>query len=244
MTTTYSVTRDQVILSALRKLGVVEPADTSATIDANILANSVISLNLMVKQWMTGGIKMWTVVEKTLTLVENQTSYVIGPTGPALTTDKPLKLVQAFLRNTQATPDIDIPVQLLSKQEYNVLGSKASTGVINSVFMDIGVTSSTVYVYLTPNATTAANYELHLVVQIPIGDLSSGSGVPDFPVEWMQALVWGLADQLALEYGLPLNHRQEILAKAEKYKADMEDWDIESYSTTFTPNFRAYTGTN
>jgi hypothetical protein len=54
----------------------------------------------------------------------------------------------------------------------------------------------------------------------------------------MQSLVWGLADQLALEYGLPVNHRQEISMRAEKYKSQLEDWDVESSSTFFTPDTR------
>lgn len=240
MTTTYSVTRDQVILSALRKLGVVEPSDTSATIDSNILANCAQALNLMVKSMVTSGIKLWTVTELTIPLVSSKTSYTIAPSGADVTSDKPLKLIQAFLRNTASTPNIDIPLVLISKNEYNTLGSKFSTGTSNSVFMDVGTTSSTVYVFLTPDTITSTNFALHLVVQRPLQDLNSGTDIPDFPIEWMQALVWGLADQLAIEYGLPMNHRQEIMLKAEKYKNDLEGWDVEYYSTFFQPDMRMY----
>ena len=240
MSTTYSITRDQIIVSALRKLGVVEPGDTASTIDADIVTNCAQAINLMVKQWMTEGIKLWTVVEYTLPLVSTQTSYTVGPSGCDLTADRPLRLIQCVLRNISVTPYIDIPMNILSKQEYMMLGSKFSSGMANSVYLNPGATTSTVKVFLTPDATTATNYQLIMTVQKPISDIGSASTVPDFPNEWMQALVWGLADQLALEFGLPVNHRTEVLARAEKYRNMLVDWDIENESTFFQPDVRNF----
>lgn len=238
---TYSITRDQIILSALRKLGVVEPADTSSTIDSNIVTNCAQALNLMIKQWMTEGIKLWTVTEQTLTLVASQTSYTVGPSGPDLVADKPLRLIQAILRNTSVSPYIDIPLQILSKQEYNTLGSKFSTGTANSIYLNPGLTSSEVKVFLTPDTATATNYSVIMTVQRPLYDISASGDTPDFPNEWMNALVWGLADQLAIEYGLPVNHRQEIALRAEKYRNLLMDWDVENESVFFQPDMRNYT---
>lgn len=238
---TYSITRDQIIMTALRKLGVVEPADTSSTIDANVVTNCAQALNLMVKQWMTEGIKLWTVTEQTLTLVADRTVYTVGPSGCDLTADKPLRLIQAVLRNNSLTPDIDIPLQILSKQEYNTLGSKYSTGVANSIYLNPGLTTSTVKVFLTPNTTTATNYTIIMTVQRGLYDITASGDTPDFPNEWMNALVWGLADQLAIEYGLPVNHRQEIAVRAEKYRNLLMDWDVENESVFFQPDVRNFT---
>lgn len=240
-TSTYSITRDQIIITALRKLGTVEPADTTSTIDSNIVTNCAQALNLMVKQWMTEGIKLWTVTDYTLTLVASQTSYIIGPSGPDLVADKPLRLIQGLLRNISVTSYIDTPLQILSKQEYTTLGSKFSTGIANSVYLNPGLTSATVKFFLTPDTSTATNYRAILTCQRPIYDISASNDVPDFPNEWMQALVWGLADQLSLEYGLPVNHRQEVLLRAEKYKMQLMDWDVEYESTFFHPDSRNFT---
>ena len=240
-TSTYSITRDQIIITALRKLGTVEPADTTSTIDSNIVTNCAQALNLMVKQWMTEGIKLWTVTDYTLTLVASQTSYIIGPSGPDLVADKPLRLIQGLLRNISVTSYIDTPLQILSKQEYTTLGSKFSTGIANSVYLNPGLTSATVKFFLTPDTSTATNYQAILTCQRPIYDISLSSDVPDFPNEWMQALVWGLADQLSLEFGLPINHRQEVMLRAEKYKDQLTSWDIENESTFFQPDARNFT---
>lgn len=242
MSSNYTITRDQVILGALRKLGAIEPQDNATTIDSNLITNSAVTLNLMIKQWMTDGIKLWTIQEYVLPLVANKTTYTVGPTGPDLIADKPLQLIPGqgltFLRNNSVSPVIDTPMQILSKQEYNTLGSKFSTGIANSVYLEVGKSSSVMYVYLTPDATTAANYSLHFTAQRPINDITSSTDVPDFPSEWMNALVWGLADELAIEYEVPGNHRQEIAMKAEKYRIKLENWDIEHVSTFFTPDIR------
>ena len=234
MTTSFNVTQEQIITSALRKLGVLELGDV---VDSDSYSNASTALNLMIKMWAVDGLKIWTINELTLPLVSTKTSYVIGPGGD-LVTDKPLKLIQAWLRNISVTPNIDTPMQILSKQEYNILGSKSSTGTSNSVFLDPRVTTSTLYVYLTPDVATSTNYQMHLVVQRMMSDINLNSDIPDFPVEWMQALVWNLADQLAIEYPVPTGQRQEIALRATAYKEQMSSWDVESTSTFFTPDMR------
>jgi hypothetical protein len=235
MTTSYTVTGDQVIAGALRKLGAIDLAET---VDATTTTNCLLQLNLMLKQWQAEGIKLWTITELTLPLVAAQTTYTMGPSGQNLTTDKPLKLVQCFLRNTSVTPNIDMPMQILSRQEYNTLGSKASTGLINSVYFEPGVLNSTITVFLTPDTVTAAGYVLHMVVQQGIADQTTSGAAITFPNEWFNAIVWGLADQLAIEYSVPSNHRQEIMLKAEKFRIQLVDWDVENTSIFFQPDMR------
>jgi len=241
MTTVYAVSRDQIITAALRKLGVV---DLGTTLDADTVTNSAQALNIMVKAWQSQGIKLWTIQEYTLPLVANQKTYTIGPTGTVadLVAEKPLKVIQAFSRNLSVTPNIDIPLQPLSRQEYNMLGSKSSTGLPNSWWYTPGTTTGSLTLFLTPDALVAANYEVHLVAQQPIADITLSTDIPSFPNEWMQALVWGLADELAIEYSVPGNHRQEITAKAMKYRSELEDWDVETNSSFFTPDTRMARG--
>ena len=59
-TTTFTVTRDQIIEAALRSLSVLEEgAQPSAT----TLENSSFSLNLILKKWQSEGMKIWTIKE-------------------------------------------------------------------------------------------------------------------------------------------------------------------------------------
>jgi hypothetical protein len=318
-TTTFTVTRDQIIESALRSLAVLEEgAQPSAT----TIENSSFSLNLILKKWQSEGIKLWTVVEYTVPLVNSQTSYTIGPSATYdLNADKPLRVIQAFLRNmtsptngvaeisllsggsgyvsqpsnavavsggtgtgatfnltfsggvatkaaleanggnysvgdvltvlggTYTTPVtitvnslyntfIDLPMNLISQQEYNILGSKASQGTTNSVFYKAWRDYGEVSVFLTPNANTSEYYELHLTVQRPIMDITKPNENFDFPSEWFLALKWALVAELASDYEKTLNDKQYYEQKALSLKNELMDWDIEWTSTYFQPDVR------
>jgi hypothetical protein len=237
MTTTYTVTRDQIISAALRKLGVVEMG-TNPTSD--MISNAAQSLNIMIKAWQSSGIKLWTVYEYSIPLTATKTTYTIGPTGTTsdVIAERPLKIIQAFIRNITTTPSVDILLQPLSRQEYNTLGSKNSTGMINSWWYNPEYNRGSISFYLTPDANTATNYVVHAIGQKPLSDITLSTDIPEFPNEWMQALIWGLADEMAIEYDVPANHRQEVGLKAIKYRTELEDWDVETTSSFFTPDTR------
>jgi hypothetical protein len=250
MSSTYTVTRDQIITLALGRLGVLEIGDSP---DTNSINNASMTLNLLIKQMSIDGLKLWKVSELIVPLTNNKTSYVLGGSTSSLMydalaptvaiTDKPLKVIQGFYRNLQTTPYVDTPVMLVSKQEYNVLGSKFSTGTTNTIFYDPRNLNGVLYVYLTPDSNAQTNLQLHLVAQMPLNDLSLSTDIPDFPNEWMNCLVWTLADELALQYGVPMNARQEITQRSMMYKEKLSDWDVEASSTFFAPDFRS-TSTN
>ena len=246
MSSNYSINRDQIISLALRKLGTLEVGSTP---DAETIANANMSLNLLVKQLNTDGLKLWKTSELIIPLFANQTSYTLGEAGCDLMydtlaptvaiTDRPLKVIQGFYRNVTSTPVIDTPVMIVSKQEYNVLGSKFSTGTANTIFYDSKKTNGILYVYLTPDTNSQTNLQLHIVAQMPLNDMTLATDIPDFPNEWMNCLVWNLADQLALEYGVPMNARQEISQRATAYRTQLDDWNVEVSSTFFQPDFRS-----
>jgi len=246
MSSTYSVDSIQIITLALGKLGVLEIGDTP---DTNTINNAQMTLNLFIKQCNTDGLKLWKNSELIIPLVANQTQYILGgststlmydslaPTVPI--TDKPLKAIQGFYRNISTTPYIDTPLLLVSKQEYNMLGSKFSTGIANTLFYDPKNLNGILNVYLTPDTTASTNIELHLVCQMPLNDINNQTDIPDFPIEWMNFLVWSLADELALQYGIPMNHRQELAGRANGYREKLTNWDVEANSTFFAPDFRS-----
>ena len=234
-TTTFSVTRNDIIQSSLRLLGVLEEG---AQPTAPAIESASLVLNMMLKDWMTDGIKLWTVTELTIPLKANQTTYTIGPSSTYdLNTNKPLRLIQSFLRNVSNTTNqvaeisllsggtgytvqatnpvsctggsgsgatfnltysggvvtkallansgggsyavgdvltmsggtfttpatitvdsllntyIDLPMSILSQQEYNILGSKFNTGSVNSVYYWPYPTYGELKVFLTPNAS-------------------------------------------------------------------------------------------
>lgn len=234
--TTYALTRDQVIQFALRKIGVLE---LGVTANATEVTNATQALDMMIKSWVTKGIKLWTLQQVIIPLTASTSSYVIGPTGalptPAVVADKPMKLMQAWLRNTVATPDTDIPLQILSQEEYNTFGSKYSTGTPNSVYLQVGRDTSTVFTYLTPDTTAVTNYDLYLQTQRLIQDAGTSAQNLDFPAEWLYALGWNLAAELSTDYGVDAERIMYIEQKAAKFLTEVEDFDTEYASIFFSP---------
>jgi len=236
-TTVFTLTRDEIIQYALRKLGVLE---AGVTPDTTTVTNASTALNMLIKSWIAKGVKLWKVTELTLPLVSGQRSYGIGNAGPDLVTHKPMRLLQGFLRNVSVPVQNDIPLQLLAKHDYNVLGSKQSTVTPNSIFLDVQRDSSTLYFYPTPDANVASIYQAHIITQHPILDVVSATDNADFPTEWLKAIGWNLAAELATDFGVDAERLQYIEAKALAAITEMEEWDIEQTSIYFAPSTQFY----
>ena len=133
----------------------------------------------------------------------------------------------------------DMPMTIISQQEYNILGSKQSQGNVNTVYYKSWRDYGELSVFLTPNTFTAQNYNLHLFVQTPIEDITSANQNFDFPSEWFLALKWGLVAELASDYEKTLQDKNYYEQKASLLKNELMDWDIEWASTFFQPDVRA-----
>lgn len=234
--TNLVVTRDQIIYAALQDLSVLEEG---ATPSSTAVTKAAFALNLIIKSWQALGIKLWTIDNLTIPLVASQTLYTIGTdSSNSIISDRPLKVIQGFLRNVQVTPNVDIPMQALSRQEYNMMGSKTSPGLINSYFYNPKATYGELNVYLTPDSSTATNYDLIIVVQRPLMTMVSSTDNFDFPSEWFLALKWALMAELSSTYDKTLTERAYIDAKAKLFKDEVEDWDVENASVYFVPDIR------
>ena len=133
----------------------------------------------------------------------------------------------------------DMPMTVISQQEYNMLSSKQSQGNVNTLYFKAWRDYAEVSVFLTPNTFTAENYELHLFVQTPIEDITAANQNFDFPSEWFLALKWNLAADLASDYEKTLTDKQYYEQKASMLKNELMDWDIEWSSTFFQPDARS-----
>ena len=77
-TNTFSVTRNDVINSALRTLGVIGLGETASSED---FTNCSQALNIMIKSWAKKGWPLWTQETLAITMVDGVRQYPIGPTA-------------------------------------------------------------------------------------------------------------------------------------------------------------------
>lgn len=142
---------------------------------------------------------------------------------------RPLKFRDAWIRDDATGQDTS---QLqVARQDYNQFGYKAQTGVPNQYWYDPQLDTGVVTVYPVP---TTLGRSFHGIVQMPIQDMVTATDNFDLPQEWLQAIKWGLADELSLEYGCPADIRGEVAAKAAKFVDDCFSYSMEESSVYFT----------
>jgi hypothetical protein len=220
-TTIYELDRDDLISAAMRKLGVLSKGQSP---DAEDLANGQTALNGLVAEFQTLGMPLWKRNQYSLTLTSNIASYTIG-VGQTVNTPFPLKLQSVVVRDSSGSAQEVFPV---ARTEFNLLNT-SSTGKPNQYTYQTFVNSGVLKLWPKPDSA----YVLELTYTEPLEGFTAASETPDFPQEWQNALVYGLAVLLAPEYGVPLNDRQVLAKEAEKHLDIAKDFDYENTSVYF-----------
>lgn len=232
--TNFSITRDQLIEGALRLCGVLAQGESPSTDQVSEAAEA---LNMLVKAWEADGMPLWAIKTLGIPLTASTASYRIGLTQ-TVDTPKPLKIIQAW--NRDSTSDVDIPLRILTKQEYNQLGNKTTEGNPVQVYYDPQNTYGDLYVFPVPTATEATNNQIYIVYQRPFEDFDASTDEPDFPQEWYEALKYGLASRLAGEYQLSMQVRQFLKGEANEAKELALSFGTEEGSLYFQVDSRRW----
>jgi hypothetical protein len=147
---------------------------------------------------------------------------------------RPLKIISARRHNLLTS--IDVPLMEMDRIEYQEMPNKATTGAVNSFYYDRrGGTNTTGYLYLWP---TPANTDevIRITAARPVEDFNSAGDDADLPQEWIRAIEWNLADELADEYDVPEPKRSRIERRAAQYLAEANWWERELISFQLVPD--------
>jgi len=235
-TTTFSITRDDIIKGALRKIGVVAQGEVPTT---DQITEASFALNLMVKAWEADGMPLWALRTTPIPLVAGQTTYTLGNAITCdVVTDKPLKVIQAWNRNPVS--NIDIPMRIITKQEYSILGNKTTSGKPIQIYYEPQLDQGSLSLFPTPAAIDATGSVIYITYQRPFEDFNIATDVPDFPQEWYDAVVYGLAVRLAPEYGLPIDQRRVLSQEALDIKLIAMSFGTEEGSLYLQADYRNY----
>lgn len=224
----FSVTRDDIIKRALRLIGALAQGETPTT---DQVTEAAVALNGLVKAWEADGMPLWAIKQLSVPLIASTSTYT-------LSTPKPLKVLQAF--NHDSTSNVDIPMRILTKQEYNILGNKTSSGNPIQIYYDPRRDNGVLYVFPVPTSLQATNNTIQLVYQAPFEDFNASTDTPDFPQEWYDAVTYGLACRLAPEYGLPIPDRKTLWQEMTIIKQDALNFGLEEGSLYFGVERRGY----
>lgn len=191
----WRLTRDEIINAAIRKLA---PGHTPT---ATQITEGSEALNGLVKGWQSIGVRLWTVEWTTQTLAAGVAEYSIDPV---------LDVQKAFVRRDGT----DYPVELITLNRYFDEVDKADVGLAQVAAFKSDISSPLIYVAPVPDR---AGDVLHFLQIRRLYDMDSGGEYPDFPARWIPALIWNLASELAPEYGLPLDLRQDLMGRGNAY---------------------------
>lgn len=223
----FNLTSTQIIDKAFHRLG---KASEGEAMSARMYEDGRSSLNLILKRLGTNE-RLFLKTEGTLALVADQQGYT-------LTTPLPLRIESVRRRHTSGSTVTDTPMRELSRQEYFDLPNKTSSaGTPVAWFFDPQRAAGVLYVWPAPSSTVAADNILALSYLRRIEDMDATGDDLDMPQEWLDAIIWMLADDLETEY--PVNDARiakKIENKAALAKADLDWWDTESTPLFMQPD--------
>jgi hypothetical protein len=226
--TTWNLTRDEFINSALRKLGVLAEGITA---NSSQLTTGAEALNALIKAFHADGMPVWAIKEYTFTTTATTSTYNIG-VSQTLNTPMPLKIVQAYrIENTGA---VNTPMTIYNHYDYNLLPQNASPGEPIQLFYQPFSTYGTIKLWPTP---IDSNTTITIVYQRPFEDVVSGSDNLDFPSQWNEAVIYNLAWRLAPEYGVAVLDRQNIASEAKYFKEEALSFGTEEGSLFLMPDW-------
>lgn len=236
MTTTFSITRDQLITQALQLLGHLGEGEVASGQD---LTDCSLAMNSMFKSWADQGYKGWLYSNISFAFVANREFWTLGPTGQ-VTPNRPQRVADAWYEQTVGSQTYRYPMFPLEREKFFKLSPKdqASTAPTNWYF-DAQLDNANWYPWPRCQDT---NGTFFLSVQRPIEDILAGNAVVQLPVTWLVAAKWGLADEVGLMYRPHPDVLDRIEKRAPEKLRACSNLEEEQGSINFTPNQMNYPG--
>jgi hypothetical protein len=147
--------------------------------------------------------------------------------------ERPVKILSAFRRDKN---NLDTTIDIIGEEDYRQQSNKTSDGPPVEIWYQPTLTTGTLYVW--PDDGGANWDKILMSAQYYPDDFDSASDNPQFPIEWGNTLVWGLAAELCSEYGLPEREQGRIWTIAEAKLNELLAWDTENASVEFGMDYQ------
>jgi len=225
VTTGFAITASDLIDSTLRKLGVNIQGGTATSTQRT---EALLALNIMAKRFFTLGMPFYREIKYNFTLTTSTADYTISPDS---TTPKSgvWNVYQAYLLNIAT--NIEIPMRVIPRETYQSYVNKAETGTPTQVA--ISADGQTAHIYVAPDSNAASTYSVNLYGYKQEDTYTAYTFNIAFPMEWYEALLYGLCVRLAPEYGVALQQQTVLIQQANSALDDAMNWNPEANSTFF-----------
>ena len=221
--TTFSISESDLIKDAMSLIGELDAGEEPSHDDYQLCRRF---LNMLVKLMATKA-NLWVTTNVDHTLIPGTESYTVG-TGLDVDTPKPMRLTYAM-----RTDSNDIPIEVVSRDEYMTLPTKSTQSACLKVYYDRQLANGVLYCWPTGDTNNTA---LTLTFKRPLEDFDDNANTPDLPQEWYMPLVYNLAVKIAPLFKATIDSKLKL--EAEQMLLDVEMFDEEDVSIFFQPASR------
>ena len=196
-TTTFTMTRDELITDALLEIGGVALGGTPT---ADQITHASRRLNTMLKAWQGERIFLYAVATGTVDTVAAQ-NYVTYPTG-----------VRRILHMWVTVDGTDTALNKISQEEYDSVTTKTTPTIPYAYYIDEA--DGKIYFLGVPNAVYTISYRAESILD----DMTSATDNVDLPQPALDFIMKYLASELAVPYGLAPDRLTTTIGRAREAK--------------------------
>lgn len=207
-----SILVSDLIASSMRKLEILAAGETPSTDES---ADGLASLNALLDQWNAEQAMIFQILNFTNVLTSGLQAYTIGLTGCTFTYVNPVKIESAGI----ITPNgLRHEMTIVGAEDWAKIEEKSLYGQLPKVlYFDSGWPNGTINIWPIYSIGSAPTLDLYIWRQLSA--FGATTSVVNLPPAYYKALVYGLAMDIAPEYGAKaITASQSIAGTAEEAK--------------------------
>lgn len=207
----FNLNARSVIEKALSILGYLPAGETMNQDDAE---TALLALNMMLKTFQADGCNLWREQPSTVTFAANQMSATLDP--------RVIDVIEA--RRVYEDSLNELPLGRWERGQYVSLPSKSQTGVPVAYYPQKNRDGFVLTLWPVPYVETVINFTAARVA----ADVPGLNDDLDVPQEWLECIVWNLADRLAPVFNVITAApaiAQRVEQRAQALYSAMRDFD-------------------
>lgn len=190
-----SMTALALISSSLRLVGILSSGESPSASESN---DALTVLNDLIDSWSNESLLIPNKIREVFALVAGQQTYTMG-TGGNFNTTRAQKIETALIQLAQNSPVMELPMKILTKEEYASVILKTLTSTFPLYMYAEGAYPLDNLNFWPVSNTTVNNVVLYSWK--PLAELTLLTTLLSLPPGYERALRYALAMELAPEYG-------------------------------------------